>query len=349
MDGHNDVLLSYCVVGNAPLGTFFETNEDRQIDWPRAQTANFAGGFFAVFLVDEITRGTIVGTINPTEVVALPTIPLAEAQQQTMHQMATLLRLIRLGNGRLRLVRTLADLEHCLQSGTLAVILHFEGAEAIDPQLDALPVYYEAGLRSLGLVWSRPNPFGVGVPLRFNQTPDIGSGLTEAGKALVRGCNELGILIDLSHLNEAGFWDVARLSTAPLVATHSNAYGLCPSSRNLTDKQLEAIRESDGMVGLNFMAMFLDENGRSDRHLPLSTLVRHIDYLVERLGISRVGFGADMSLSHAPIPYAIGDVGGYGRLVAALRQAGYDNDALHQITHGNWLRVLRQTWQTQSH
>ena len=112
--------------------------------------------------------------------------------------------------------------------GNLAAVLHIEGAEAIDPELEALEVFYAAGLRSLGPVWSRPNVFGHGVPFRFPSSPDTGPGLTDAGKELVRACNRLRIMLDLTHLNEAGFWDVAALTDAPLVATHSNVHALCP-------------------------------------------------------------------------------------------------------------------------
>ena len=100
-------------------------------------------------------------------------------------------------------------------------MLHIEGAETIDPGLEALEFWYGAGLRSLGPVWSRPNAFGEGVPFASPSSPDTGPGLTDAGRALVRRCSELGILVDLSHLNEAGFWDVARLELGPLVASHS--------------------------------------------------------------------------------------------------------------------------------
>src|SRR5919202_1128991 len=127
-------------------------------------------------------------------------------------------------------------------------------------ELDALEVFYQAGLRSLGPVWSRPTAFGHGVPFAFPRSPDTGAGLTDAGKELVRACNRLGIMIDLSHLNEQGFWDVAGLSDAPLVATHSNAHALCPSTRNLTDEQLGAIAGSGGLVGVNFAVSFLRED-----------------------------------------------------------------------------------------
>jgi membrane dipeptidase len=131
-------------------------------------------------------------------------------------------------------------------------VLHIEGAEAIDPNFEFLDVLYEAGLRSLGPVWSRPNAFGHGVPFRCPSSPDTGPGLTDLGKELIGACNRLGILIDLSHLNERGFWDVAAISNAPLVATHSNAHALSPHSRNLIDSQLAAIRETGGIVDVNF-------------------------------------------------------------------------------------------------
>ena len=174
------------------------------------------------------------------------------------------------------------------------------------------------------------------------RTPDTGPGLTAAGKALVRQCNRLGVMIDLSHLNERGFWDVAALSDAPLVATHSNAHALCPSTRNLTDRQLDAIRASDGMVGLNFSVCDLRADGYNEADTPLATMVAHIDYLVARLGIDRVGFGSDFD--GTLIPAEIGDVRGLPKLLQALRAGGYDEAALHKLAYGNWLRVLGQTW-----
>jgi membrane dipeptidase len=189
----------------------------------------------------------------------------------------------------------------------------------------------------------RSNAYAHGVPFRFPSSPDTGPGLTEAGKDLVRECNRLGVLIDLSHLNERGFWDVAELSQAPLVATHSNAHALCPASRNLTDRQLDAIWDSGGMVGVNFAVGFLREDGVESEDTPLKTVVRHVDYLVERVGIDGVGFGSDFD--GAKVPKELGDVSGLPRLLAALRNGGYDDTALEKLAHGNWVRVLRTTWQ----
>ncbi|MGB1286964.1 MAG: dipeptidase, partial [Aggregatilineales bacterium] len=244
--------------------------------------------------------------------------------------------------GQVKVVRTVSDIEYCLENDVLATILHFEGADPIDEDLNSLDVFYQAGLRSLGIVWSRPNVFGHGVPFGFNRSPDTGDGLTRAGKRLVRRCNELGIMIDLSHLNEKGFRDVAKISDAPLVATHSNVHAITPVTRNLTDEQLAIIKDSDGMVGLNFAVYFLDENGEKNEDLPLETMRKHLDYLIGHLGEERVGLGSDFDGAH--ITQRIGDVAGLPKLVEVLREGGYDDDLLEKLLYKNWLRVLRKTW-----
>jgi membrane dipeptidase len=244
--------------------------------------------------------------------------------------------------GQLKVARTVEELESCLRDGVLAAVLHFEGAENLGPDPGALEDLYEAGLRSLGLVWSRPNAYGQGVPFRFPASPDTGSGLTEAGRELVRECNRLGLLLDLSHLNERGFWDVAEITEVPLVATHSNAHALCPTTRNLTERQLDAIRDSDGIVGVNFAVGFLREDGKDEEDTSIETVVSHVDYLVERIGVERVGFGSDFD--GAKVPLEIGDASGLPKLLEALRERGYDDAALKKLAHENWVRVLRATW-----
>ena len=266
----------------------------------------------------------------------------AYARRAADELVSLLFRLEAESGGSLEVARTADDVERCLESGVLAAILHFEGAENLGPDPGALGNLYEAGLRSLGLVWSRPNDYASGVPFRFPALPDTGPGLSNAGRELVRECNRLGVLIDLSHLNERGFWDVASSSEAPLVATHSNAHALCPATRNLTDRQLAAIRDSDGMVGVNFAVAFLREDGSDDEDTPLDALAGHVDYLVERVGIERVGFGSDFD--GAKVPRDLGDASGLQKLLAVLRERGYDDAGLEKLAYRNWLRVLRATW-----
>ncbi|HJZ50294.1 MAG TPA: dipeptidase [Roseiflexaceae bacterium] len=345
-DGHNDVLLALYERDRGDGVTFFDRSEKGHLDLPRAREGGFGGGFFAVYVPAESSGQkpdrTELPSTNTFEMPLPLPLGLAYSQQTAIAMAALLFRTEADSEGQVKVVRTADELERCLLNGVLAAILHFEGAEAIDPELNAIEIFYRAGLRSLGLVWSRPTAFGHGVPFAFPRSPDTGPGLTDAGKQLVRACNRLGIMVDLSHLNEQGFWDVANLSDAPLVATHSNAHALCASSRNLTDKQLDAIKESDGMVGLNFAVCFLREDGANDPDTPLEVMVRQIDYLAERVGIDRVGFGSDFD--GAKVPRELGDVTGLPKLIAALRRHGFDDAALRKIAYQNWLRVLRKTW-----
>ena len=220
--------------------------------------------------------------------------------------------------------------------------MHLEGADPLAPDLSDLERWYERGLRSVGIVWSRANAFAEGVPFRFPSSPDTGPGLTDAGRKLVHACNRLGILVDLSHLNEAGFWDVASLALAPLVATHSNAHALCASSRNLTDDQLDAIGKSGGVVGINFGVGFPARRRRHTTRRRRSTaIVRHVEYIASRIGVEHVAFGSDFE--GATMPDELGGAAGLPRLVELLRTRFGDEDVA-KITHGNWLRVLDQTW-----
>jgi membrane dipeptidase len=266
----------------------------------------------------------------------------AEAERGSQAMMEYLYELEAKAAGQLKVVTTAAQLATCLEEGALAAVIHFEGAEAIDPGLKNLLSLYEAGLRSLGVVWSRSNAFGHGVRFDFPHSPDTGPGLTDAGKALIRGCNELGILIDLSHMNERGFWDVARISEAPLVATHSCAHALSPSPRNLTDKQLDAIADHEGIVGINFHVGFLRADGQRNEDTPMAEIVRHTAYIADRIGVEHVGFGSDFD--GATMPRELGDVTGLPRLVEALAARGFSEADLAKVTHENWQRVLAQTW-----
>jgi membrane dipeptidase len=344
-DGHNDVLLRLFdkhISGVERL--FLEGEDEGQLDLPRAVRGGFAGGMFAIFVsssdapddLDDLMRGESYD-------VALPQMISAEmALPPTLAMAAILLRMERQSGGRFKICRNAKDIRSCVASGVVCAVMHIEGAEPIDADFNSLDVLYEAGLRSVGLVWSRPNIFGHGVPFRFPSTPDTGPGLTVLGKKLVRACNERRILIDLSHLNEQGFWDVVRLSNAPLIATHSNAYAVCPHARNLTDPQLAAIRDSGGMIGINLATCFLRPDGQIDTNTGLDVLIRHIDHVIQQVGIDCIGFGSDFD--GAKVPGAIGDASGLGNLREALRARGFSEDLLRQLCHENWISVLERTW-----
>jgi len=322
----------------------FAAGSSGHIDLPKAKAGGLWAGFFAVFVPSSESSGgsgILEQMQAPSYDLPLPA-PLAQsvAHDIAWQQVEILRRLDRAGL--VQICTTVPQIEQSVSEGQFAAILHMEGAEAIGPDLEELDAFYAAGLRSLGPVWSRPTVFGGGVPFRFPATPDIGGGLTDLGRALVRRCNALGIMVDLSHLTEAGFWDVAAISDAPLVATHSNAHALCPHARNLTDRQLSAIAESGGVVGLNYATAMLRSDGRMVSDTPIDDMIRHLDHLLSILGEDGLALGSDFD--GATVPSEIGDASGLGVLRAAMEQAGYGSDLIQKICHQNWLNLLKRTW-----
>lgn len=340
-DGHNDTLLRLLErEGKDKVAPFVEGWPEAHIDLPRARAAGMAGGFFAMFPPPLATRlKEVSATTSVTERPMPPELGLADAQSSTFGMAAILFRLERAGA--LSVCRSAADIRDAMGTGRLAAIFHIEGAEAIDTDFQSLEVLYAAGLRSVGITWSRVNAFGTGVPFRHNADPDIGPGLTDAGKELVRLCNRLGVMIDLSHLNAAGFRDVVAHSTKPLVATHSNVHAISPGTRNLMDWQLAAIAESKGVVGLNFATGFLRPDGRMVTDTPIELMVRHIDALVEALGEDGVALGSDFDGATMPAP--IGSVSGVPKLLDALLAKGYGEALVRKIALENWLGVIERT------
>ena len=341
-DGHNDFLLR---LKNAPErrdALWLGATGEGHLDLGRMEQAGFAGGLFAIYVPSPKSGQGLdymAAMQHAPFDVPLPGMlttdyaqPIALAMAGQLHWME------RVAPDEFEVCRSAAAVRATFGSGRIAAVMHMEGAEAIGADLDALYLFYDLGLRSLGPVWSRPTAFGHGVPFKFPGDPDTGPGLTEAGKDLVRLCNELGILIDLSHMNQQGFDDVARLSTAPLVATHSNVHALCATPRNLTDRQLDQIRDTGGMVGLNFSTSFLRADGMSNPDTGLDVMVRHVDYLIDKLGEDHVGLGSDFDGCTVPNP--IKDVTGVPALFDALRAHGYDLPLLRKFAHENWLSCL---------
>jgi membrane dipeptidase len=339
-DGHNDTLLRLLEHARPDkLDMFIEGTQDGHIDLPRARSAGMVGGFFAMFPPPVKTDLAAVAASPMGDGTLPPDLSIADALKSTNGMAALLLGLERAGT--LAICRSAADIRAAVAADRHAAIFHIEGAEAIDTDFQSFELLYAAGLRSIGITWSRANAFGTGVPFRFPGDPDIGPGLTEAGKELVRLCDARGVMIDLSHLNAAGFRDVAAVSTRPLVATHSNVHAICPSTRNLVDWQLAAIRESRGVVGLNYATGFLRPDGRFDADTPIELMVRHVDALVEAVGEDGVALGSDFD--GAMMPAAIGDVTGVPKLLQALLDKGYGEPLVRKIALDNWLSLIERT------
>jgi membrane dipeptidase len=330
IDGHNDALLRVWRGG----GSLLERSSDGHLDLERMTDGGIAAGFFAVFVpaLDDAPadpRSAVIPTEDGYEVRYEGPLPFERAARIADE-------IVAIAERELRLVRSLAELR--LDSGPLA-ILHFEGAEPIDPELSNLEAWYARGLRSLGIVWSRPNAFAHGVPFRYPGTPDTGPGLTAAGTALVRRCNDLGILVDLAHATQQTFFDTARVSDAPLVVSHAGAHAICPIPRSLTDAQLASVRDSGGLVGVVFDTVMTRPDGDLVPETPLAVIASHIEYMAERMGVEHVALGSDFDGCFPP--NRLDDA---SKMQALLEELDWSESELRALCHGNWLRVLGDTW-----
>ena len=268
-DGHNDSLTK------PDHDRFVGGREEGHLDIPRMAQAGMRGGIFAVFIRSlETADWRPALSKRPGGAGPAPELAHEPASALATEAAGRLFAMERAGA--MRVGRKIEDIDAAAEGGPPAAVLHLEGAEPIDAGLEALELWYAAGLRSLGPVWSRPNAFATGVRFRYPSTPDIGPGLTDAGKALVRRCAELGIVLDLAHMNEAGFWDTAALEAAPLVVSHAATHAICPNSRNLTDAQIDAVGATGGLVGIVFAPAFLRPDGKNEgENMGLELIVRH--------------------------------------------------------------------------
>jgi membrane dipeptidase len=340
-DGHNDTLLKLEIDAiRGKTRDFFERSDRGHIDLPRAKEGGFAGGLFAMF-VPSNPEQDFSKPFSPSDKRNFLPVEQKLALSFTKRMLERAERLEADSDGAVAICRSPDAIESAMEKDQLAISLHIEGAEAIDTNFYELEAFYKRGLRSLGLVWSRENAFGYGVPMAHPHSPDIGPGLTGAGRDLVRACNQMGILVDVSHLNEKGFWDVARITDKPIIASHSNVHAICANSRNLTDKQLDAIKESGGLVGINFFVGFLRPDGNFNQDTPLDVVADHAAYLVDRLGEDGVALGSDFD-GCAP-PRDLSDVTGLPRLAEVLDARGFSKQTLEKVFFRNWINALKTT------
>lgn len=342
-DGHNDTLLDLHLEHRGGGRSFFERSSTGHVDLPRATDAGYAGGFFAIFVPgDESVE--VVETEDGYEVPYASPIGTDYARSFTDDVLDLLHQTAAESSGDLQVATDARTVRSCVENDDsgIAAVPHLEGAEAVEPDLSNLDDLYDAGVRSIGLVWSRPNAFANGVPFQYPATPDTGPGLTDEGQDLVAACDDLGILVDLAHLNEAGFDDVARTASNPLVVSHSAAHERCPSTRNLTDDQLETVEDSGGVVGISLAVENLRPDGKQDTDTPISTYVDHVEYVADQVGVEHVAIGSDFD--GCTIPESVGDVTGLQAIRDALRDRGFSGEDLRAICSENWLRVLEETW-----
>ncbi|TKW65726.1 MAG: peptidase [Paracoccus denitrificans] len=343
-DGHNDFLQRLVANDADPLSIWQKGDGTGHIDLPRLRQGGMFGGFFALWAPsppdDDGIDWHARQEVPPYAVPLAGPIPTDAATEHMLRLAGRLDALER--SGTLSICRSVDEILTAKQAGRIAAIMHMEGAEGIaDP--DTLHVWHRAGLRSLGPVWSRENAYGHGVPFAFPADPDTGPGLSDAGKTLVQECENLRILVDLAHLNAKGIEDVARISGAPLVSTHSGAHAVAASTRNLTDAQLELIAGTGGLVGLNFAAGFAREDGRRLSFDGYDPYLRHLDHLIAKLGEDGVALGSDFD--GALMPTDLADAAALPGLLTAMARHGYGAELVEKLAWKNWMSLLRRTWE----
>ncbi len=219
-----------------------------------------------------------------------------------------------------------------LEKNKIAALLSIEGGEALQGDLASLRTFYRLGVRSICLTWNHRNEIADGVA-----DASSNGGLTPFGKRVVKEMNSLGMIIDVSHLSEKGFWDVVYESEQPFMASHSNAKAICSHQRNLTDMQLKAIAEKDGVVGINFYPSFLNHSGEAD----VDDIIRHIEHMAEVMGCDHIGIGADFD-GIEKTPKGISGIQDIEEVFDRLAKLNYKEEDIHKIAGGNFLELIKK-------
>ncbi len=249
--------------------------------------------------------------------------------------------------GQFRLCRTVAEAQAAKADGEVALFLSLEGADPLQNDPGLLRIFYELGVRGLGLVWSRRNYAADGA-FFANIKEGRKGGLTPFGVALVEKAEQLGMFIDVSHLNDEGFWDLMDIASKPVIASHSNCRSLTGTMRNLSDEQITAIIKNGGVIGMNSVSQL---TAPAKDNAGVSDMVNHVDHIAELGGIDHVGLGFDICHSignylqlDSPLP-AYDIIAHHGKLAEfteALICRGYTDDQVIAILGGNFKRVYRQ-------
>lgn len=310
IDAHCDT-ISRALIETGSLG---EPNRAWHLDLPKMKSGGIKVQVFAVF------PGTGSG---------FQTEKGERALNRTLLGIDRFFAEMEANNDRIAPAFSFSDIEEILAAGKVAALLSVEGGEALAGDLANLRILYRLGVRALGLTWNGRNEIADGVG-----EERTGGGLTSFGVEVVREMNRLGMLVDVSHLAEKGFWDVLETSAAPVIASHSNCRAVCNHRRNLTDAQIRALAAAGGVMGLNFYPPFVHRESAN-----LEILLRHVDHVCNLVGSEFIGLGSDFDgfASDRPV---LRDASYLPELTAGLLWRGYQEQDIHRILGGNWLRVF---------
>jgi membrane dipeptidase len=288
--------------------------------------------------------------------------------------------------GKMMIVKTPADLQRAIKQNKLACMMGVEGGHMIEDKLENLDSLFRRGVRYMTLTWNNSTSWASSAKDETSPQPPpkegalpTHKGLTDFGKQIVKRMNELGMLVDISHVGEQTFWDAINTTTKPVIASHSCVYNLCPVFRNLKDEQIKAIGKNGGVIHLNFYSGFVDSNYMKRKEVfltrhnvetdslkqlkwaayeieefvakkykaeadelrpPLSLLIDHLDYIVRLIGVDHVGLGSDFDGIESA-PQGLDDVTDFPLITKALMERGYSAKDIQKILGGNFIRVFK--------
>ena len=265
--------------------------------------------------------------------------------RRALDQISSLLEEIDETPNRFRICRSVAEAVSARETGQVGIFLSLEGADPLQNDLRLLRIFYELGVRGLGLVWSRRNYVGDGAVFKSVREGHKG-GLTAFGVDLIEKAESLGMFIDVSHINDEGFWDAMDATKKPVIASHSNCRSLAGSMRNLTDDQIKALAHKGGVIGMNALNAFIRNN---ETETTVAHLLDHVDHIVNIAGIEHVGIGFDLCDSfknylslEAPLETCdvIKSHAELGEFTAGLIDRGYSDDDILLVLGGNFMRIF---------
>jgi membrane dipeptidase len=357
VDTHNDV-LSTATLNGMDIGT--DLTGKTHSDLARFKRGGVDVQVFSIFCDEHFGVGS--------------------AFHQANREIDSLYAIAGRNSDKMEIVTDPAGLEQAVKHHKLAAMLGVEGGHMIENNMDYLDSFYRRGVRYMTLTWNNSTPWATSAmeetSKAFKTSP---YGLTEMGKAVVKRMNQLGMMVDLSHVGEQTFWDAIHTTTKPIICSHSSVYALCPVFRNLKDDQIKAVGTNGGVIQVNFYSGFLDSNyttrmaqflkrhqpemdsltaakapnyeinaflsrkypGETDSlRAPLSLVIDHIDYIVKLIGVDHVGLGSDFDGIESP-PQQLNDVTTYPLITRELLKRGYKPGDIKKILGGNFIRVFK--------
>jgi membrane dipeptidase len=269
------------------------------------------------------------------------------ALRKALHQVSCLYAELEESPDKLMLCKNTADILQAKKIGKIGIMLSFEGVEPLGTDISLLRVFYELGVRFVGLTWSRRNAAGDGCAFKFSDRQMRG-GLSDFGLSVIKEAEKLGMIMDVTHINDEGFEDIMDHSKQPVIASHSNAREVSNTPRNLTDEQLKSIADSGGVAGIN--AVSIIASVESD-HPDINTLVDHIEHMKNVAGVDHIGLGLDLCdlfSKYKPdgvVRNAFDIVDKHralGELTYALLERGFSKEDIIKIYGGNFMKVYER-------